>query len=955
MLVPYVRPQDTITQILQTTPAREQSRRNPIVIGPQFNLYLNDGRDMSAASLDFSVGGASLLPYQDTSGNDINLLTQKPHTESAELNGKDLEALVAQFATSTIDIDTNEPTWRTLRTVNGDLFIGDGTLHTTLDGRQVRIGDVIDTSWDDNNGGSGVTKRSVVGFKGVLTDAVAAASLVKSAADANGITSAGSTFLIAGPTTAGYAIDSFSVADNQFLRSSGKTFLNGAGDTLLGDELTFTVTTGGDNITAQVTVTSQATGLSVAGVASADGGLANLFDIDLSSAGYGVADTLTLDHTGDLTIGDVIVVRLFPAFTAPAISSLVTVGGDFTGQIDLRYVIEIVNLDIDGLNGTINVYDTAGEEAILTNADPATGGNLGVLGLTYTMADDAGYYVGQRFYVDAVAASVSSTKFDGLTLSGPAVPSHTMATYLNDVFLDSVKVYQKFTGSLDTDNTVVGDAVTAGAETWSYASNLGLSQDETGRDTAGLSLFETGVGKVILSYKAAVIPKQNESMLEITSPSALTAALGETKQANWLARGSLEAFRGNQSQVVYALRTGGDTIEDMAAALEKIRMTDQVYALVPMTDNLEIQQLVKDHCETQSNKYNKNFRRCYVATDSPGSYEYWGQLPGGGYRQAELDSSIVTISDDFADSWEFTANDVGSTVKIFALGLTFEIIEVLSPSEALTDAASGLTTGGTASGFTVTRPDTREATALYVRARSRSLESRRCVNVWCHNPTVSTSYGTEILQNKFVAAEIAGLRCALLPQQGLTLTELLSVGEAPGMYATFTPEIIDDIAADGTMVVSQESEGGDVFIRHQLTTRVESNRALEYEDNVGVIVDEFSFEIKDTFREYIGRRNATPDTIGEIDDALKGIATDYTQEDIVNRDIGPPILAFFDENGVENEVTVRQDGDLADTLLTYVKLRVPLPLNGINHYVDVEVAELIDSEDNGALQDIDEA
>ena len=37
---------------------------------------------------------------------------------------------------------------------------------------------------------------------------------------------------------------------------------------------------------------------------------------------------------------------------------------------------------------------------------------------------------------------------------------------------------------------------------------------------------------------------------------------------------------------------------------------------------------------------------------------------------------------------------------------------------------------------------------------------------------------------------------------------------------------------------------------------------------VGVIVDEFSYSVKDTFRNYIGRRNATPDTITEIDDKL---------------------------------------------------------------------------------------
>ena len=58
------------------------------------------------------------------------------------------------------------------------------------------------------------------------------------------------------------------------------------------------------------------------------------------------------------------------------------------------------------------------------------------------------------------------------------------------------------------------------------------------------------------------------------------------------------------------------------------------------------------------------------------------------------------------------------------------------------------------------------------------------------------------------------------------------------------------------------------------------------------------------------------------------------------------MTTFFDEKGIEGEVTVRQDGDLADTLMTYVKLRVPLPLNGINHFIDVDVAEVLASADN---------
>ena len=883
MLYPYVRPQDTITQILQQTAARAESRRNPIIIGPQYNLYLNDGRDLDSAKLTFNVAGATDNPYQTGSGVDLDLGRETPLSTEAELYGEDLEALVADFTSAAVEVDTSDVTWRSIRAAS-DLVAGVGTLNSVLDGRSVRLGDTIESTWDDGSGTgtyTGTTRRNVVGLLGEVTVASAAGTLDKEEAPTNAVDGVAASFLLTSSTTAGYTISGFSVADDQFLREGGKTYVDSSGDIRLGDELLLTVTTAGNNTTAAVTIVSQATGTTATGEVSDSGGT-GLFEFDLTAAGYGASDTLTIAHSSNLALGDTIRVRLFAAFTPPALTSELTVAGLFTGEVNLRYVIEIFTLDGDGLNGAVKIYDTTGVESTTTNSDPDSGSvPLGVLGLTFTLDDDDGYYVGQKFYVDAEAATVSTTAFSGVVLDGPAVPANTMTSYPATTLTD-VKVYQRYTGVLDSSNRVgaAGSALTATAIDWDYATALGLNEVATGRTTPGLSAFADAKGKVFLSYKAVELPTATESIIELDSLTKIADELGESGAENWLGRGAIEAFKGNQNQVVYALRTGGDSVEDFAAALIKIRTTDQVYALVPMTDLPAVQVAVKDHCEAQSDKFTKNFRRCYVATDSPGAYEHWGLLPGGGYRTAELASSIVTLDSAYTDDWKFT------------------------------------------------------------------LASRRCVNVWCHNPTVDTDGTSTVLPNKFVAAEIAGLRCALLPQQGLTLTELLSVEAAPGMYATFTPEILDDIAADGTLVVSQEVAGGDIFIRHQLTTLVENGGALAYEDNVGVIVDEFAFAEKDAFRKYIGRRNATPDTISEIDDALKSIASDFTEAELVNADIGPPILAFFDEKGKEGEVTVRQDGDLADTLLTYVKLRVPLPLNGINHYIDVEVSELLSSEDN---------
>lgn len=939
MLTPYTRPQATITQILRQTPARAASRRNPIVIGPQYKLFLNDGRDLSRAKQVFSDAGAT-LNYLNASGIDLDLDKLKPDTATAALYGENLEAEVADFGAAAWEIDTSRTNWRAVR-IAANLIAGEGTLNTLLDGRQVQVGDVLSCDWDDDDGGTGTTRRRVVGLLGVVTpssipsnaSALGPYNPVTNGADAAAVVAADSDAVWTGATAV-------LTPDLDVFQAHGYTTIH-SGSRKLGDVLTITCTTPGASDEAVFTIKSVATGLTATGVASVDA--TGDYELDLTGVGY-AGSTVTLTHSGTAAATEEAKVQIMPAYTARTTSTLTT-GGTYTGKLDRRYAVEVLAVT-GGSEIDVKIYDVAGDDAPVTYTSAVAAGALAVGTSGFTVNPASGAYAkGQIFFVDATAAVTSGTSFDGVLLDGPVAPAATMEEYGNAVTLEAVTVFQRYTGVLNASNTAGGldPALTAGAESWSYAADLGLDQEATGRTTVGLSPFVDGYGKVFLSYRAVVLPTATEGMIEIDSETELLAKLGEVKLANWLGRGALEAFSGNQNQVVYALRTAGDTVEDFAAALRKIQTTDKVYALVPMTDSQDVMELVSSHCETMSNKFKKNFRRCYVGTDSPGAYVHWGALAGGGYRRGDLASSVFTLDEEFRDDWSFVSADVGATIAIQSLGLSFTILEVLTDYEVLTDAAVGLSAVNT--GVTVTRPDTPANAALFVIARSKALSSRRTVNVWCDQPVTTENGQTVVMPMKFVAAEVAGLRCALLPQQGLTSTEIKSIDSAPSMYTTFEPETLDDVSANGTMVVTQESEGGDVFIRHQLTTEVNLG-ALAYEDNVGVIVDEFAYAEKDTFRDYIGKRNATPDTIAEIDDKLIALAVSFTQTSLGNRLIGPPVIAFFDEKGNEGQVTVRQDGDLADTLLTYVKLRVPLPINGLNHYIDVEVSELLAGADN---------
>lgn len=521
---------------------------------------------------------------------------------------------------------------------------------------------------------------------------------------------------------------------------------------------------------------------------------------------------------------------------------------------------------------------------------------------------------------------------------------------------DSVSFYvtSRYTGALDAD--VLTDLslsqIEVDVEAVSYSQftfkKAVFNVPSSGGDCYSDAAYGSS-GKISVYFRAVKKVSELDRVITINSLSDLDQ-LGPLHVDNWLAYGAYQAFKGNQSTRTYVLRTGGDTVEDFQDALNKIRSTDYYYALAPMTDLDAVKELVAAHCDEMSNKFNKNFRRCYVGTDSPTGFRVWGVKSNGELRQATVDATnkrIVIDDNDQAVSNFLTDLSVGDTVTLGVTmtggaidaesGESVTITRIISSSEV---EYTGTATAGLVT-LTATRKDSAANVVKYF--TERNIGSRRCVNVWSDNPvtfgtnTQNVSFNSVRMPMKFVAAEIAGLRCALLPQQGLTMTELLSIDSAPGMYTRFTPEQLDVIASHGVMVVTQEIEGGEIFIRHQLTTQTDKG-ALAYEDNVGVIVDEFSYRVKDSFRQYLGRRNVTRETLDEIASKLKELAIAATQESIANREIGPMVIRFFNEEDKEGEVTVRVDGNLADQIVTYVRLRVPLPINRIDHYIDVETS-----------------
>lgn len=946
MITPYYRPQDRIFQNLRNTATNAIKRQGALVIGPQYLLAINDGRELP--SFVFSSTGEALLYRHIENGVNaaVDLLTHKVDLGSVRLFGKELEATVATNITAA---SLASGTTNTLRSTSN--FAGSTGLEALLGGRQVQVGDLLVIRADNATAGSYVSAdttnyRKVRALlpKVVPSSVAAVTAAASNAVDNSTALSTANTQIVATSTTSGaYTVTAAPTIAPTALQ---KLFeIGGRFNGKVGEEITLVCTTGGARGTAvfraSYTTLGAQENITPAGTDPA-------LTFTLPALGSPV---VALNHVGSMSQGDTIRLILYPAHTANAASMFSVLNPTaYTGSVSTAYVIEVVKGG-DNVTGTLaagtqlRIYDTGGTEpvqtvnittAILTAA-------LGTRGLNFAVATNApaaDLVTGDKFIVPVTAPSLSTTEFNGVVLDGPAVNPGAYDTGTGRLQID---VRQVFNGEITGVNSVSGTPFVATSSAVTYESGLGVMAAKT---VPVLAAFVTGRGNLTVSFRAAVKPGLLEGPIKVTSRADVAAGqLGELDVANDLAFAAYQALSGAGSTQIHVLRTSEDTQEAYEAALKKVRGVDIHYALIPTTDDIEIANFVALHCEEMSAPEVMNFRRCYFGTDSPGQYILWDTLPGGSYRRATLVGDLVEVHPDDAAASNFTSSVsptyVGDIIRFLSLGTDLVVTEVISATSVRVSGAPALGVA-TPSAFQLVKPDTADNTIDYVIARSLSVANRRAVNVWCDRPTALVNGVAVVMPMKFVAAEIAGLRSVLKPQQGLTMTEITTIHDAPAMFAKFTPEQLDRAAAAGVMIVTQDIEGGEIFIRHQLTTQT-NNGALQYEDSPGVVVDTFSYRIKDKFRGYLGKKNVTPATLSEIYSDLKQLAIDASQVENAATDesIGALILGFSDEAGTEGEVTVEVDGDLADKVRTFVNLRVALPLNGLTHYVDASASVTI--------------
>jgi len=976
----YSKPQTRIFQILRDTPAAIIDRQHAIVVGPQYRLEYPETEELSAVSSQYLTPSTTPVPYRvggEDAGALLDLTTHEVDIDSVRLFADEMEALVYEFGDPLAgppviaEIFETSPSEGTnvVRTPSGfghiatDIFQYDGNgpppfLDPSLSNRPIRVGDRIKFSRDE--GGQPVDyTRNVIEILGAVSDATVAAT---TAGTNNAAVNASNQSLhLSSPSyvddvnpTISAFITGFDLSD--FYTSGTKVALD-ASTQLLGDDITVEVTTAGPPVDQPgPPIFGTEPGAAIARITYSDGTTADIAPgYDDSTPGSEVVIInlvrygMTLSFPADAGIttfneGDSFHFRVFPTYAGMDVVGATVTGPNATA-VETTYVLQVLKGSPEqggAVDAILRVYDTEGKD---TSREFVFQGSsltvpLGSHGLSVELVVNAASQLvtGDQFLFAVTGGGASSHSFDGVRLDGAVYDPNKAG---NQEFT-KIDVHQVYSGEITAVHVANGDPFTAAAD---EVTLVDLSLPAPTGTGLGRLPFVYGFGDVYLSYRALVLPGVNEGVIEVLDTTD-QVQFGDQHPDNDLGYGVARCFEGGGGKRMYALRTEGESADDYTEALTKVESADIYYAFAFLSTEIEVQEVATAHVEAMSQPTVKNFRRCYVGVDSPGDYTYIGQQADLSFFMATTAADTLTVTtgnplDPPDINFNTNGVSIGDYVNVVGDPNNYVIEAILSATSLRISAPAGesLPVLTIPTSFTIVKPGTTENTALFIKDRATQLTTRRAALVWIEDATTQLTGGIEKISSKYFACEVAGTRAALLPQQGMTRSQLTSATDAPAMYTRYRQSELNDIASGGVLVVAQELEGGDLFIRHQLTTET-SNGALQWEDSPGVIVDFVSFQLKDITEGYIGRYNVTQRTLNAIEDDVLLQMNQNTQDTLPNLgDAGPMLISFADENGNEGQVTVRVHDTLKDTIIVYVRARVPLPLNYIDNYVDAEVAE----------------
>lgn len=387
------------------------------------------------------------------------------------------------------------------------------------------------------------------------------------------------------------------------------------------------------------------------------------------------------------------------------------------------------------------------------------------------------------------------------------------------------------------------------------------------------------------------------------------------------------------------------TLNDWLDALNALQSRDDVYSLVPLTFDKQVQDAFVAHVEAQSASDVGRWRiawLCRQAQESKGVYTT-SQAVG-----AESDDPVLaTITDDpntsgtqytlvSAEGEQFIT-DPDSDVKAGDIvranyvddgfgNITYDeyVIDAVLNDEELRLTSGPSSAVSVASKIEIWRNLSKTQLAQELATYpGEAGGTRRAYLVW---PDEIGNAG-QTFAGYFLCASLAGLRSASYPHRPLTNVEIVGYDDVSRTTEFFNESQLNTMAAAGYWIVTQDPNDGDVFTRHQLSTNNED--LLRVEQSITTNVDSISYTFLRRLAPYIGRANVTPTMINIIEGEVEAVLN-FFQNFSPNDELGPQLLGATID-------TLQQHPVLSDRIQVLLDITVPAPLNNIELRLRVSV------------------
>ena len=557
------------------------------------------------------------------------------------------------------------------------------------------------------------------------------------------------------------------------------------------------------------------------------------------------------------------------------------------------------------------------------------------------LASTGGLVLGDIFTIAARASDPGAIKTLVLADDLPAsiaagLMSDGEANYAPDLFSAALMLVGASKAIPAQDGAVPGAYNwTAGTSTMTVNPNVML-QDASWVDGLGNQPYLPLVtGSLYVEYRS-LLQDYADAIYSITDIGQVVPELGPVDPDNPLAMAVNTTLENIGRGTCYFSAIATDDVAGDTAALSRGGLVNYLYTLNPagVTDPAR-HAVLEAHIDSMSTEIKKRWRIGLIGRELPtiapvltaatnpagtdwkatvGVDSRTGLVTKVTMTQAANLLTVLKVGDQvqlqFAtDAW---GNITYSTNSVAELGsnTVFYLASPLASAELV------------ASKIVVNHPLDVQEQADAVKAIATGYDNKRMYV--CFPGNLGLSSGTYV-NAAYGAAAVTGLVGSVAPQQGLTNIELNGIGDVPYSYGLFSYDQLNEIAGGGTLIIMQDTQGGTVYVRHQISTAYIDGNLNTQEMSMVKNLDSISYYFATLLAPFIGKYNVTPELISviqtQIQDGLNFLGS-LTGVGL----LGPQVIL---SNGNTKIQSVAQHPTLKDHMLAVVNIELPAPLNVI--------------------------